>query len=324
MILSEKDMRDAFFDELYAYGAANKNVVIITNDMDVFSLRKFKKEYPDQFINVGVSEQNMVNVAAGLASCGKRVFIYGITSFVTFRCYEQIRFHISSMNLPIVIVGMGPGFSFEFDGPTHHGVNDISVMGAIPGMTILNPCDSVSASKCMQYIIDNPGPTYVRIDKGMSPQIYDETDTIDDGYKIVRPKGKADFWLRCLAPQHRELGWNILTTGRMVSIAKIVADRLSAGVVDILRLKPINQDCIFEMASSANLITIEEHSAVGGLGSIVANCLSDTVYTPKMIHINLGDSQCFYYGKRDWLLKQHGIDADSIIERIESEPKYYS
>ncbi len=304
MILAEKDMRDAFFEELYSYGAANKDVVIIANDMDAFSLKKFKKDYPNQFINAGVAEQNMVNVAAGLASCGKRVFIYGITSFVTLRCYEQIKFNVCSMNLPVTIVGMGSGFSFGFDGPTHHNVQDLSIMRALPGMTILSPCDSVSASKCVEYISKTLSPAYVRIDKGALRPVYEEKDTIDGGFKVARPLGH----------------WNILSTGYMTSKSLEIAEKMEEfdihiGVVDMCRIKPINKDIIRKCAVSG-IIVVEEHSKIGGLGSAISDCLAETVFTPEVIRISLRDDQCLQYGSREWLHRGYAIDVESVVKTL--------
>ena len=112
---NNKDMRDAFFDEIYLESIKNPDLIVITNDMDIFSLRKLKKQRPNQFINVGVAEQNMINIASGLASTGMKVIIYGIAPFVVFRCFEQIKMNICSMNLPVSIVGIGSGVSFAFD-----------------------------------------------------------------------------------------------------------------------------------------------------------------------------------------------------------------
>ena len=137
MSLDKKDIRDAFFDELYIKGSQNKDIVILSADMDAFSLRKFSKDFPEQYINVGVSEQNMINIAAGLALSGKIVFCYSIASFATMRCFEQIKVNICSLNLPVSIIGAGAGFSFGYDGPTHHGHQDLSSMRLIPEMTIL-------------------------------------------------------------------------------------------------------------------------------------------------------------------------------------------
>ena len=129
------DIRDAFFNQLYEIAAQDRNVVLLTADMGAMAIDRFRRELPDQFINVGVAEQNMVSVAAGMALCKKKVFIYAIAPFVTMRCYEQIKVDISGMCLPVTIVGAGPGIAYDFDGPTHHAVQDMAIMRALPNMT---------------------------------------------------------------------------------------------------------------------------------------------------------------------------------------------
>ena len=120
MIKEMRDIRDCFFDEVFDLACRDTQIIVVTNDMDIFSLRQFKKNFPERFINVGVAEQNMINIAAGLASCGKKVVIYGITPFLIYRCFEQIKFNICSMSLPVVFAGVGVGLAFSYDGPTHH------------------------------------------------------------------------------------------------------------------------------------------------------------------------------------------------------------
>ena len=130
--LSSIDTRDAFFFDLYNIARNDRQVVFLTADMGAYSLARFKKDLPKQYINVGVAEQNMVSVAAGLSLSGKKVFIYSITPFTTFRCFEQIKIDLSGMNLPVVIVGMGTGFTYSGDGPTHHAIHDLAVMRVLP------------------------------------------------------------------------------------------------------------------------------------------------------------------------------------------------
>ena len=161
MNLNGIDIRDSFFDQLYLKGSTNKNIIILSADMDTFSLRKFSKDFPNQYINVGVSEQNMINVASGLAMSGKIVFCYSIASFATLRCFEQIKVNICSMNLPVTIVGAGAGFSFGYDGPTHHGHQDLSSMKLLPEMSIFE-LSSNDLAKNVDFSIEKKSPLYIR------------------------------------------------------------------------------------------------------------------------------------------------------------------
>ena len=181
MSLDQIDIRDVFFDELYTYAKENKNIMVLSADMDAFSLRKIAKDMPDQYLNVGVSEQNMINVASGLALAGKIVFCYSIASFATMRCYEQIKVNLCSMNLPVIIVGAGAGFSFGFDGPTHHGLQDLSSMRLLPEMSIVDLSSNDIAKKSIEFAIFNNGPLYIRLDKGAFPDWYNKQDNFKTG-----------------------------------------------------------------------------------------------------------------------------------------------
>ena len=152
--MNQLDIRDVFFDRLYQLGSQNSNIMIISADMDAFSLRRFANDFPTQYLNIGVSEQNMINVAAGLAISGKIVFCYSIASFATLRCLEQIKVNICSMNLPVTIVGAGAGFSFGYDGPTHHGTQDISAMRLLPEMSILELSSNDVAVNAIDYVLE--------------------------------------------------------------------------------------------------------------------------------------------------------------------------
>ena len=165
------DIRDAFFDEFYNIASKDSNIIFLTADMGALGLEKFKIDFPNRYINVGVAEQNLVNVAAGLALAGKRPFIYGIASFITQRCYEQIKVCIYDMNLPVTIIGSGPGLSYGADGPTHHLINDIAIMSVLP-IIILTPTNVELARKAVQIAYSSQLPVYIRLAKDKMLQHY--------------------------------------------------------------------------------------------------------------------------------------------------------
>lgn len=166
------DIRDAFFGELYKIASKDKNVVFLTADMGAFALNKFKGDLPKQFINVGVAEQNLISVAAGLALGGKKVFAYSIAAFITYRCYEQIKVDLCQMGLPVTIIGAGPGLTYGSDGPTHHAIYDIAIMRVLPQMTILTPTSPEKAKKAARIAYDSQTPMYIRLAKGKLPTVY--------------------------------------------------------------------------------------------------------------------------------------------------------
>lgn len=305
-VLAEVDIRDAFFDRVYALAARDRNLIFLTDDMDAFSLRKFKQDLPEQFINIGVAEQNMINVAAGLAMCGKRVFAYGIASFVTMRCFEQIKINLCSMRLPVAIIGVGAGFSFGFDGPTHHATQDLAIMRALPEMTILNPSESALAASCADLAANADGPSYIRLDKGAYPAFpYDEAD-LARGFRIIRPSGDL----------------TIVATGYMTSQAVQAAEALErqsirAGVVDLFRLKPVDEafmTALFE--PGVPLVTLEDHSFTGGLGSLVAELAADRQARAPLKRLAIRDEQFLRYGSRDWLHALNGLNVEAVTAEI--------
>lgn len=156
------DFRDAFFGQVYEMAKADKRVVFLTADMGAFVLEDFKRDMPDRFYNVGIAEQNMINIAIGMSLAGKRVFAYAIAAFVIYRCYEQIKLGMGDERLPIVLIGSGPGLSYAWDGPSHHCLHDIPLMMEL-GIKILTPQSDVQAQEAARIAYDSQGPVYVRL-----------------------------------------------------------------------------------------------------------------------------------------------------------------
>jgi transketolase len=303
-----KDIRDSFFDEVYNIAAKNRNTIFITADADAFSLKRYKQDMPNQFLNVGVSEQNMITVAAGLALSGKRVFIYALIPFITLRCFEQIKVNICSMKLPITIVGVGVGLSFTNDGPTHHAVCDIAVMRSLPELSIFNPCDESSAATCANLAYQSGMPAYVRLDKGIFPSLYKRGTPFSQGVLMV--KDGTDI---CL-----------IATGMMVhtavdAVSELEKENISAAVVDMYRIKPVDKEVILGILNRyKKIVSLEENVLTGGIGSILSELIIDNNLNNKLLRIALPDEQCFLYGTREWLHKQYSVDRGSICSKIGS------
>lgn len=303
---SDVDIRDALFDEIYDIAVRDKDLVFLTDDMDAFSLRRFKQDMPNQFINIGVAEQNMINVAAGLATCGKNVFTYGIASYVTMRCLEQIKVNLCSMNLPVTIIGVGPGFSFAFDGPTHHGMQDVSLMRSLPEMSIYNLSDISLATASASLAHAANGPVYIRLDKGKFPDFGDDLQSLSEGFRVL--KSLEDL--------------NIVSTGFMTPRALEVAAELAkrsvnVGVVDLYRLKPIEDSFPGQVVeSSRSIVTIEESSIIGGIGTIVAEVVADGHRNVDVHRIAVADEKFLTYGSREWHHQNSSMDRDSLVATI--------
>ena len=152
-------MRQAVFEALYEVARKNEDVILLVSDTGAIVLDQFRAEMPERIINVGIAEQNMIGVAAGLAMEGKKVYAYAIIPFVTMRCYEQIRVDLCCESLPVKLLGVGPGYDYSTLGPTHHGLEDMALMRALPGMQVFSPCDETQARVFMDLVLEQPGPS---------------------------------------------------------------------------------------------------------------------------------------------------------------------
>lgn len=302
------DIRDAFFDELYQLAENDANVILMTADMGAFSLERFRKDFPDRFINVGISEQNLISAAAGLSLSGKKVFVYAIIPFVTLRCLEQIKVDLCVMNLPITIVGAGAGFTYSSDGPTHHAIEDVSIMRALPGMTIYNPSEQMTAKAAAQQAYQATGPVYVRLDKGAWPVLHSADDDWSKGLAYIRKGSKL----------------LVIATGCMTHVSLELADAIqasgvNAGVVDLYRLKPVASELV-EIAKDYDfVVTLEEHTLPGGMGGAVVELFADEGLMIPVKRLGIPDVYPEGYGDRDWMRKEGGIDFNSLISRIMQE-----
>jgi transketolase len=299
-------MRDAFFNELYKLAKKNRNIILLSDDFGAPSIDKFRENLNKQYFNVGIAEQSMVSIAAGLALSRKIVYLYAIAPFVTLRCYEQMKIDISSMNLTVNAIGVGAGYAYETAGPTHHATEDIAVMRVLPNFTIYNSSDAVMAAKLAKISYMEKGPKYIRFDRGKTPIINSEKNDFSTGLTVI--KESSDYW--------------IIATGTMVYRAIEVADELAKrsldiGVIDLYRLKPVNKKLLVKIIKSAKgIITLEEHNINGGLGSIVAEVLSDEKILIPIKRIGIEDEKCYNYGNRKYLQTICGLDARNVTKKI--------
>ena len=306
MSLENLDVRDVFFDTVYEQCKIDPNLIIISADMDAFSLRKIAQDFPDQYLNVGVSEQNMINVAAGMALFGKRVLCYSIASFATLRCFEQIKVNVCSLNLPVTIVGAGAGFSFGYDGPTHHGIQDLASMRLLPEMSIIELSSNDVVQEAARFACLNNGPCYIRLDKGSAADWGHIKPDFQSGFRKLRFLQKI----------------NLVTNGYMTKTVLQVADELSrlgheVGVVDVFLVKPTAKKLYDDVVRpSEHIISVEESCKTGGLGSILSELVAQNETKTKLTVIGVPDKQFIEYGERTWFHKKYGIDYDGLLSRI--------
>ena len=296
------DMRDVIFDEVYKLSVKDQSVLFLTADLGAFSLNKFRKELPNQFINMGIAEQNVINFAAGLAVAGKKPFIYSIIPFVTMRCLEQVKVCLADMELGVCIIGGGAGFTYGSDGPTHHAIQDIGIMRSLGNVAIYNPCDEVSAVAAVRAAYTSKQPCYIRIENGSHEILYNDTKEAENGLKRVLVGCKL----------------YIISTGAMTHRALRAAKSYmldDVGVIDVCRLDQLDAHTVMDMLGSVkNVLTVEENYISGGLGSLVEETLSGKGYRIEKMAVR--DVFSNGYGTREWLLEQCGISQEHILLKL--------
>lgn len=297
-------MRDYLINLLTDAASRDQRIELVTGDLGFGVLDKFIDNFPDRFLNAGVAEQNMMGVAAGMAFSGKKVFVYSIANFPTFRCLEQIRNDIAFHNLDVTIVSIGAGFSYGSLGYSHFALEDISVMRPLLGMKIYCPGNHDELDHAFAEIISADGPKYLRLDKGAA--------FIDKGTRV------EDSNLVCYI--ERDLSdLAILTTGTLVEEAIEASQKLNdigvlADVFSVPCLWPFSPGTILNRYRW--LFVAEEHSKIGGLYSIVAEHFASAYEKTSIMSISTYDSFLKVIGSQSYLRKIHGIDAESIKTRV--------
>ena len=301
-------MRQAFINTLIKLAKKDNRVFLLTGDLGFSVLENFREKFPKRFFNMGVAEQNMIGVAAGLALSGKIVFVYSIVPFLTMRCFEQIRNDLCYQNLNVKLVGTGGGLSYGSLGSTHHALCDIAIMRALPNMKVLAPGDPFEAERVAEIAAFSEGPAYIRLGKNNEPKVHLKSLSFDIGQGIVLRNGN-DI--------------TIFATGNMLYSAKLVVDKLlvkniDARLVSMPTIKPLDKNIILKAAKETKAIfTIEEHSLIGGLGSAVAEILSaNNVNNIIFKGIGVNDEYPRVVGGQNYLRSCLKIDEASIYNQI--------
>ena len=292
--------RDAFFTRIYEMMKHDKDIVIVVADMSTPVFDKVREDFPHRFFNVGISEQQAILLASGLAKEGKKVFVYAISTFMIMRCYEQIRVSQGVMKFPITIVGVGSGYSYDDSGPTHHMLEDISIMRVLPHMTIHSISDNVMARRVAEESVEMNTPNYVRFDRHIRPDIYKDDDDFSFGYNVLEEGTDGYF----------------ISTGIMTDMAIQHYDgRL--GIIDLHTI-PCHESSLSEIIQDKKVITLEEHFLPGGLGSYVLEIISDNDLNTKVRRIGLKQAYIYRYGGRQDNWDYHDLKTSRIIKEVES------
>lgn len=304
-------MRQTCLAQVHELARRDPRVVFIGSDLGAGTLQAFREEFPERFFMEGVSEANIIGMAAGLALEGFIPYVNTIATFLTRRCYEQTALDLCLHRLPVRLIGNGGGLVYAPLGPTHEAIEDIAIMRALPHMTIVAPADAVEMTRVMALTLDWPGPVYVRLAKGNDPIVTEALPVRALGEAVRAREGNAAL---------------LVTTGVALQIALAAAEQLAAlgievRVLHVPTVKPLDTAALLAAARHMPaVITVEEHSVIGGLGSAVAETLLEGGLEPMPAFRRVGLPDVFAdeYGSQATLLKRYGITADAVAELVQA------
>ena len=301
-------MRDHFISSLTEIVKKNTNVILITGDLGFGVLNNFIEKYPKQFINAGVAEQNMTGIAAGLGMDGKIVFTYSIGNFNTLRCLEQIRNDACYHDANVNIVSVGGGFSYGALGYSHHATEDLAIMRAIPNLRVFCPCDFWEVEEITKKVVGLGGVNYIRIDKSSYLNESNKNEVFNVGKGRVLSDG-TDITL--------------ITCGGIAEVAieakiELLKHNINCRVISMHTIKPIDKNIIIDSVNETDgIVTLEEHSLIGGLGGAVSEVLmQEGVYPKKFKMLGLESKFSTIVGSQDYLRKINKIDKKSVVKEI--------
>ncbi len=308
-----KTMRDALIEQIYNRMHENEAIFFVSADFGAPVLDKMREKFKDRFINVGIAEQNLINISTGLALEGFIVYAYAIAPFLTMRAYEQVRVNLSLSSqfkeINVNLIGVGAGVSYDVSGPTHHCFEDITIMRTLPNFIVFSPSDWMLSEGFVDFSINIRKPKYIRLDGKPLPQIYNNVKrfNLENGFYELE-KGKEI----CIA-----------STGYMTHKALKVAkelrkNKINIGVIDVFLLKPVNEDLLFDSLKKYKFIVTIEEAFInkGGLDSLILHILKNKNSGIKLKNLGFKDEYVFKSGNRDYLYKLHGFDDENIIKII--------
>ena len=294
-------------DVLLAESAKDKDIIVLCSDSrGSAGMKSYAEQRPEQFVEIGIAEQNLVSIAAGLASCGKKPFAVSPASFLSTRSMEQAKVDVAYSNTNVKLIGISGGVSYGALGMTHHSATDIATMGSMPNMRVYLPSDRFQTEALIRSVLKDEKPAYIRIGRNAVEDVYEDGNVPFELDKATLVQDGTDV--------------TIIACGELVGDAKTAAAELakkgvSVRVLDMYCVKPIDKEAVIKAAKETKLIvTVEEHSAYGGLGSIVAQIVSANAPV-KVINLTLPDAPVIT-GKSREIFHHYGLDADGIVKTV--------
>lgn len=288
--------------------SSDDRIFVITPDMGFSVFDEFKNKFPNKFLNIGVAEQNAIGVAAGMALSGKIVYVYSIIPFITMRCFEQIRVNVSYMKTNVRLIGVGAGLAYGAQGVTHHAIEDIAIMRSLPNMTVCCPGDPIEVRELINESFDYDGPMYFRLNLFGEPKVHPEDTKIRIGKAVIVKKGDD------LA---------LITTSNMLDASKKMVDEwakngIDATLISMPTIKPLDVEAVTKLIDSGMpIITLEEHSIIGGLGTAISEVIAESGKSVKFKRIGIPDEYAHYIGNQKYLREKYGlINSKNILRDI--------
>ena len=301
-------LRTAFIDTLRELARIDDRIFLLTADMGYSVFETFRDEFPDRFLNTGIAEQNTIGVAAGLASRGKIVFVYSIIPFVTMRCFEQVRLDLAYNFMNVKLVGVGAGLTYGSLGSSHHALEDIAIMRSLPDMTVLCPGDPIETRELIKRSFEYEGPVYIRLGKNGEPKIHPDETRIEIGKSITVLEGN-DLALITTS--------NMLETGKKW-VEEWKQDGVNVSLISMPSLKPFDSSTVENLIDKEiPIITLEEHSVIGGLGSIISQVIATTGKPVKFQQIGINDKFSHVVGGHEFQRKKFMLDKKPSLKFIE-------
>lgn len=308
-------MRPTCIDKVFELAQRDSRVAYIGSDLDPPLVRRMKQEMAGRAFMEGVSEQHVVGMAAGMAMEGFIPYVHTIATFITRRCYEQVAVDLCLHNLPVRLIGNGGGLVYAPLGPTHLAIEDIAIMRALPNMTVVSVCDADEMKRFMDQTLDWPGPIYIRLAKGFDPIVSRPDLEFQIGKAIVMREARDRDPVLLVST-------GVATTRTLEAAEALAADGIECTVMHMHTLKPLDVEALLHHASSARLIvTVEEHTVVGGLGSAVVDALIDHLPggLPPLKRLGIPDVFAEKYGSQDQLMEMYGLQPPGIIQTVRDE-----
>lgn len=299
-------MRDTFSKKLVNLAQSDSRLLLLTGDHGYGLFNSLREEKPHQFINMGIAEQNMVGVAAGLSRVGFKPIVYGLSAFIPIRVLEQIKLDVCHDNLPVIFIGDGAGFVYSHLGTSHQSTEDIAVTRAIPNLAVLSPGDRFELARCIDIAYGLNSPVYLRLGKADRGDVHNQNLSFNLGDLIFLKE-----------PNTESTSVTMIATGSMLKMATLLCDIFpSLGLVSAPSLKPINNLQITDLCTKNDIIvTLEEHSIFGGLGSIISD-IAATLSDIKVKKLGIQDRFSEHCGSYEYLLSEHKIDFESLKAEI--------